>query len=224
MTELTSDRKAELRALCEAATPEPWSIRRAHYPQDGEYNWAIIANALVIAEAFGRVSKGEEGKRPAEVNGAFIVASRAAIPELLNEIDRLTKERDEARLRMSNPFHESLTVDAYNKEIAIVSAERDAALAQIETLKAERDTALTDSHDRIADLTRERDAAEAERDRMGEVLVSVRVKEPDADNFVWLTFETGQSQFGSFNLGTPDGFATKVALEFERQRRAVLLL
>ena len=59
-------------------------------------------------------------------------------------------------------------------------------------------------------------------DRLTEALALIEIKQPDGDGLVWASFVTPQRQFGSFNLGTVDRFATKVALEFERLRRAAL--
>ena len=68
----------------------------------------------------------------------------------------------------------------------------------------------------------ERDTALAEEARLREALALIEIKQPDGDGLVWASFATPQRQFGSFNLGTADRFATKVALEFERLRRAAL--
>ena len=76
-------------------TPGPWFSKRAGTPQDGEYDYAIIAKIggepMVIAEAFGRVS--ETKKACAEANARLI----ARAPELLAENEKLrgmTKRAD----------------------------------------------------------------------------------------------------------------------------------
>ena len=83
-------------------------------------------------------------------------------------------------------------------------------------LQAEHTKTLTEK------LIAERDTALAESARLREALALIEIKQPDGDGLVWASFATPQRQFGSFNLGTADRFATKVALEFERLRRAAL--
>lgn len=59
-------------------TPGPWNIRRAQFPVDGEYDYAIYSDVdRVLAEVFGRA--GQNIFPPAEANARLI----AAAPDLL---------------------------------------------------------------------------------------------------------------------------------------------
>jgi hypothetical protein len=78
MTKLTDAKAAELRALCEKATPGPWVARYTGQVVDSDAG-QIADVSLSDSDAF------------------FIAASRTAIPALLNERDELIKERDHFR-------------------------------------------------------------------------------------------------------------------------------
>lgn len=69
---LTEARRAELRKLCDEATPGPWMHDEEFYPAEGMlFQW--------------------DGDGP---DAAFIAASRTAIPELLDALDAAERERD----------------------------------------------------------------------------------------------------------------------------------
>ena len=159
---------AELRALAEKATgltDIPWEARNGDVYFDGER----VAQNCWSGDA------------------DFIAASRTAIPRLLDMVEGLTRERNDARAGRRLVSKGAMDLGA---EHCFVVAERDAALAEVARLR--------------------------------EALALIEIKQPDGDGLVWASFATPQRQFGSFNLGTADRFATKVALEFERLRRAAL--
>ena len=125
---------ADLKAaaeLADKATPGPWEHRgdeiTATHP-DGS-GWSV-----------GHTLDSEDA--------AFIAASRTLIPQLLAEVDRLTKERDEWRdacqaiSDLFDPLHHKalphsalLTARAAKEAHLNVRAHRDLALAQIARLE-----------------------------------------------------------------------------------------
>jgi hypothetical protein len=73
---------ARLRALCEAATPGPWS------KGDGKNNarWVVMGHYVPICStelSHAPIGQGQES------NVEFIAASRTALPQLLDEVERL---------------------------------------------------------------------------------------------------------------------------------------
>ena len=70
-------------------TPGPWTVTRARYPTDGEYDYGIgvrrDGREYCIAETFGVA--GPEFLPPAEANARLI----AAAPEMAEAIDLLLK-------------------------------------------------------------------------------------------------------------------------------------
>lgn len=93
MTEnpITAEELAELRRLHEAATPGPWTSRKAYMDTDGAFDYGIVGHVdgelRVIAETFGRVAVSKFP--PAKESAEFIAAARNALPRLLDEIERL---------------------------------------------------------------------------------------------------------------------------------------
>lgn len=75
-----TDYKA-LRALCEAATPGPWSVD--HYEETDD--WCLRADNATIPGN----SIADAGGFSYKPDAAFIAAARTAIPELLDEVERL---------------------------------------------------------------------------------------------------------------------------------------
>lgn len=83
---MTPKRIAELRALCEAATPGPWETVGTEIDAPTE--------EVVTADCAPCGWSGCSGAR-VEVSGAnadFIVQARTALPEALDEIERLQGE------------------------------------------------------------------------------------------------------------------------------------
>ncbi len=84
---MTPSRLAEIRAVVAGATqPGPWTVitNDAAKGNDG-HSIVLDANGMWVADC---------GIAP--LDAAFIALARTAIPELLDECERLTKERDEA--------------------------------------------------------------------------------------------------------------------------------
>jgi hypothetical protein len=148
-------------------------------------------------------AKAENAAIAVETYGAsaplltFAKISLSAIPRLIGMV-KAEAERDEVRTDL-------------NDRIEDLSAELREAFAAEKTANLRSDM-----------IARERDAVLAENARLRAALERIEVKQPDGDGLVWVTFTTPHRQFGSFNLGTADKFATKVALEFERLRSTVL--
>jgi hypothetical protein len=111
---LTAERVAELRALCEAATPGPW--RADPEPVD----------------APGWVSAGDRHEPVAEVyggthNAALIAAARNALPDLLDEVERLWDDQLD-----SQPYEDAMAeANATNVRLLCMVAERDAEIARL---------------------------------------------------------------------------------------------
>lgn len=99
---MTPERKAELRAICEQATPGRWEAIQNDDPrgQPSPFYLALVATVehspdrylAVVAKDRETVSREEW---PA--NCDLIATARTALPELLDEVDAAEKERDEAR-------------------------------------------------------------------------------------------------------------------------------
>lgn len=88
---MTPERIAELRRLCEAATPGPW-VAATWAGED--FGWS--ACGPVHEESDDDTPEGPNqdlAKRDAD----FMSAARIAVPELLDEVERLRKEVDIAR-------------------------------------------------------------------------------------------------------------------------------
>lgn len=90
---MTATRLAELRALADAATEGPWVM----HCDDME---------VIVVQADGDrwpmacypIARGmEQGESDGEDDGAFIAAARTAVPELLDEVERLQSVLDELR-------------------------------------------------------------------------------------------------------------------------------
>ena len=88
---MTDERLAELRALANAVGPEPWQIRVAE-DLEGEQSIFVVRNdegaEYTVAHIGLDIPRTELGEDP-RADAAFIAASRTAIPELLDEIERL---------------------------------------------------------------------------------------------------------------------------------------
>jgi len=146
---MTDDRIKQLRALCEAATDGPWDSAR-----DGVWRW-YGDNSECVA---GHLTN------PMAPDAAFIAAARTALPEALDDVERLRAQVDEqgkAIGRMLDlpppprPPPSFLAIPAEHpdaKLIRIANAERDDAheavansrklrLHQVARVEAERDEA-----------------------------------------------------------------------------------
>lgn len=112
---------AELRRLCEAATPGGWQEGRAgicdvvHFDGDD-----VRGVAWVNGEA----------------NRAFVIAARAALPAALDEVERLRKERDAHRTDAENLHREG---GPARRELRLLKVEHAKATSDRDRLAAERE-------------------------------------------------------------------------------------
>lgn len=110
---------AELRRLCEAATPGGWQEGRAgicdvvHFDGDD-----VRGVAWVNGEA----------------NRAFVIAARTALPAALDEVERLTRERDAYRTDAENLHREG---GPARRELRLLKAEHAKATSDRDRLAAE---------------------------------------------------------------------------------------
>lgn len=119
---MTPDELRAIRERCEATTLGPWE----------NHNVALFFNVGWVAH--GPVALSRDA---AEVDAAFIAHARAEVPRLLDEVERLTRERDAARTEL-------LTLSAWHPHSAVgmlrlveAEKERDEARAEVERLKRE---------------------------------------------------------------------------------------
>ena len=77
---MTPERIAELRALAEAATPEPWG----RLLPDAGGGWVVFRPGFS-----GYLFETDDQEDQDIANTDFVVAARSALPEALNEIERL---------------------------------------------------------------------------------------------------------------------------------------
>ena len=94
MPKLTEEKIAELRALCEKATPGPWVAGRPDMATivDGiDSKWIYAPNDQYCAVASGRID-GEWDEVMA--NAQLIAAARTALPDLLSDLEEARRERD----------------------------------------------------------------------------------------------------------------------------------
>lgn len=87
---MTTERIAELRALAEAATPGPWEIIKFDGPMSEE-TICRTKDAAPYEQMVWREGSDYDdyGQHPSDEDAAFIAAARTALPEALNEIERL---------------------------------------------------------------------------------------------------------------------------------------
>lgn len=109
---MTEQRIKELRELCEAATPGPWARN-----EQGE-------------EEYDDIGSAQNGHHVAYVgstdaNAKFIMEARTAVPELLDENERLHAEL--AKAEHYRDFNAAGCADLEN-QLAAAQAERDAAV------------------------------------------------------------------------------------------------
>jgi hypothetical protein len=88
---LTQEERAEIRALCERATPGPWVV--------GEHASQVVApcpccGPVATCDMYGPESGDRDFDARMHYNSAFIVAARTALPRLLNALEAAERERD----------------------------------------------------------------------------------------------------------------------------------
>jgi hypothetical protein len=119
---LTQEERAEIRALCERATPGEWSVWEGPTYVGGAADLCIGAGKEWLANMDHRRTRCaqiyEDGHFAAEcdictidsgritdeqrANAEFIAAARTLMPRLLDALEAAERERDEAR-RMLSP-------------------------------------------------------------------------------------------------------------------------
>lgn len=118
---MTPARLAHLRALCDAATPGPWAVYD-RTPEDIERPGIDGVYAEPQGKYSGRIVETDFGCYPPyKRDAAFIAAARTALPEALDEIERLAAQVEALRTR--TPYYYELT------------AERDALKVEVERLE-----------------------------------------------------------------------------------------
>jgi len=84
----TPEQRAEWSALAQAATPGEWAANTVRDTRlDIDVVW--VENSMVSI-----VWCGAANRLDVHANAAFIAAARAAVPQLLADVDALTQERD----------------------------------------------------------------------------------------------------------------------------------
>lgn len=139
---LSPARIAELRGLCEAATPGPWS----HMYDANEVVrwWDDYGNTPVADVEFERARTEAEGV----ANAAFIAAARTALPEALDALEAVTRERDGALIRSNAYYARAKGAEADRDRLEAENTALRAAVAEREALRQqyqdERDAALAE--------------------------------------------------------------------------------
>lgn len=113
------ERIAELRALCKAATPGPWSVERRD-EDDGDIDYELYGSPYVwLFRIYGDERDGQN-KHDAEL----ISAARTALPELLDEVDELQGSLEDAQRIARDWFEEQQKArkDAQEAEAKLVKA------------------------------------------------------------------------------------------------------
>lgn len=123
---LTEDELKQLRELCDAATDGPWWVS-----DDGLNDvWNGEEEFAENLIAPGCVRHGEAPSERIRADQDFIAAARTALPQLLDEIDRLKKEAGCHKCSSCN----TTTADAYGTQLMVETSElRD----EIDRLKKE---------------------------------------------------------------------------------------
>lgn len=88
-------KRAEWRRLAEAATPGPWDVL---LPAEYHCTPLVVRRGVQVRDG-GEVASTNENSGQAH-DAPFLAAARKAVPALLDEVERLTRERDEARAEL----------------------------------------------------------------------------------------------------------------------------
>jgi hypothetical protein len=131
---VTPERIAELWALCDAATPGPWTFEcldAGSDEDDASGGCWQVPEPLVTASSEGDYLNGR--------NAWFIAAARTALPEALDEIERLRADlRDAVSAREVE--HEVMLVQA--GRLQNLRADLDAMRTELIEAKRDRNAAL----------------------------------------------------------------------------------
>ena len=169
--EITDAEIAELRRLCEAATPGPWTRKWSGVVGAGDDG--ICTN--------GRGGNNHEWIDEGNLCMDLIAAMHSALPGLLARLERAERERDEARTqltaRIASIMHNP-DVDSGSLAAGLIregrERERKDSAARIATLERERDEARQSN----ARMNRRAQEAEAAAERLRKI--EARIAERDA--------------------------------------------
>lgn len=156
-TPITAARLQEIAALCEAATPGPWSAGPHCETVDGP-SWPVctIAYDDERRPVLDELDPGQHVHQDARL----IAASRTAIPELLAEIARLQSDLDHTTAHDGDHLSK-----ASRRMVDTVMDERDALRLEVARLNAQRADDVHAWHATESDLAHNRRRAdEAERE------------------------------------------------------------
>lgn len=107
---------SKIRELCDAATEGPWEWREETEPL---HMRTLSPGVLVLDNDPG--CGGPWGDNIDRANAAFIAHARTALPQALDEIERLTRERDEAVGLLRTAIRNALTKDEYKSARAFLA-------------------------------------------------------------------------------------------------------
>ncbi len=119
----TEQQRQQWQELAAAATPGEWGYDKL------QWQCVISAPNRVIASAHPYSTVGDDAP-----NAAFIAAARAAVPQLLADVDALQAERD-AYARNLADAQSDIAAEVAERER--VAAERDALAAELERVRAQ---------------------------------------------------------------------------------------
>lgn len=120
MGPLTTEYLEEIKALSQAATPGPW----------------MLSETDAYAEVWGK-NCNENGEMPLALVGGtfkdaeFIARSREAIPRLVAEVERMTRELKEEKTRS---YCAECSYDKWKEDCLLARSERDAAVRRVEAI------------------------------------------------------------------------------------------
>lgn len=135
---MTKEQLAKLRAICDAASKGPWVVNKKCSTDGG----IPLAERSIGCPGRGRVlliadnaGEGERGKQ-ADADAAFTATARDAMPDLLDELDRLRLEAEQWSLGAERRKLEAEQWEgAYHKAIKRLSP---SAIAPDSSLPARR--------------------------------------------------------------------------------------
>ncbi len=139
---MTPEERAELRKLADAATPGPWRACCDHQPDSHPCRLVTTDDDGVLSDLVATTHVEDELGRKDDQR--FIAGARAAVPALLDEVDRLESRQQEhlqliAKLTRETP---------YPDECDECRSARRALVAEVGTLRAriaELETALDEA-------------------------------------------------------------------------------
>lgn len=130
---MTDERLAEIKALCDAATPGEWHV-------SGDIEHIVFANDGTKTKSNSMVALCDRLEpvldkvaiRKIKANAAFIAQSRTIVPELIAEVERLQSENESKENYTIELFNRAKsaedTIDQLQSENAQLRAEQDVAI------------------------------------------------------------------------------------------------